>query len=252
MVAVAQNRNIIGLGLDASAAREIIARIQHHLDSADHHLESARQLLLDLKDGDGWKALGYKTWSACIKGEFGQHRSTIHRQLQAALVELDLSPNGQQLGTISERALRPLTSRAFDQGTRQAIVALAQEVVGEGGRVTSGVIESVIEGFKDMLASATTQDADGNQTPLSERMSADLVARVREKKIAHKEHMRRMDKPRDYIVGGKEAHWKEHESSTTGEDWASVSVQLDALQLEKFNTALKAGKAIYVSLWTED
>lgn len=243
---------MLGLGLDASAAREIVVRIQHHLDSADHHLESARQLLLDLKDGDGWKALGYKTWSACVKGEFGQHRSTIHRQLQAALVELDLSPNGQQLGTIPERALRELAKRDYDAEARKGIWAIANEAVGEGGKVTSGVVNVVIETIKEILVSEATDGADGVMHPLTERVHAQIVAAVREKKIAHKEHIRRMDKPRDYILGGKEAHWKEHENSTTGEDWAAVWVQLDALQLEKFNAAIRTNKPIYVSLWTEN
>lgn len=244
-------QNIIGLSMDAQSARATVERIQYHLETADHHLESARQLILDLKSSDGWKALGYKSWSACVAGEFGQHRTTIYRQLKAAVIELELLPNGQ-LGDIPERVLRPLTSRAFDQGTRQAIFALAQEVVSEGGKVTTGVIEDVIEGFKDMLRSGTTQDGDGNQTPLSERMSADLVARVRETRLAHKEHIKRMGKARDYIVGGRKLE-NVLPVTLNGSAKFSITAALEnSLEAEKLYAAMNAGKILYMSLWTED
>lgn len=242
---------VIGLDMDVETAQSHIKRINMHLTRADTELTNARSLIWELHEYGGWSALGYASWKACVTAEFEKSASTIYRQLNAAMVELDLSPNGQ-LGMITERTLRPLTKRAFDQGTRQAIFALAQEVVGEGGKVTSGIIETVIEGFKDMLASGTTQDSDGNQTLLSERMSADLVARVREKKIAHKEHIRRMDKPRDYILGGRKAQ-DLLDGFAGGRILFSILVEAGSdIEVEKIRQARKNNKPVYVSIWTED
>lgn len=247
---VALSGTIQGLAMDADTARHHIERIQEHMTRADHHVNQARKLILDLKEQEGWRVLGYKSWRACVMTEFNKKSSTVYRQLNAALVELELSPAGGNIGAIEERVLRPLTNRGFDSEARAAIWACAQEVVGAGGKVTSGVVEAVVDGFKDMLASGATQDGDGHQTALSERMGADLVARVRQVKIAHKEHIRGMDSKRDYLIGGAKVigirtnpHIQTARVDVTG---------LDGLQLDKIAEAKRLGKPIKISLWTEE
>lgn len=241
---------IVGLELDADTARHYIERIHEHLIRADYHVNQARKLILDLKEKDGWKVLGYSSWRDCINQEFEQHASTVYRQLNAALVELELSPNGR-LGEVNERVLRPLTKRNFNAEARQAIWAISQEIVGEGGKITSGITEAVVEGLTDMLRSGTTQSADGEQHAITEFMHADLVARVREKKIAHKEHIRRMDKQRDYILGGVEVEKITRGQLDAGKVAAILPIE-EGIVREKLLEALRLGKPIYVSLWTED
>jgi hypothetical protein len=248
MVAAAAS-SIIGLEMDADTARHHIERIQEHLTRGNYHLNQARKLILDLKANEGWKVLGYSSWRQCVQAEFETSSASIYRQLNAALVELDLSPIGG-IGKYNERVLRPLTKRSFNAEARQTIMQLSEQIVGVGGQVTSGVVEAVITGLEEMLSSGTTQDADGNQQPITEQMSADLIARVRETKIAHKEHMRRMDKQRNYILGGVET-----EKITRGQldrGLIAAIMPVDDLQRAKLLEALRSGKPIYGSLWTED
>lgn len=54
-------------------------------------LEHARDLLLDLYEREGWRALSYRSWRDCVKAEFGQNQATLYRQLQAAQIERDIS-----------------------------------------------------------------------------------------------------------------------------------------------------------------
>lgn len=243
--------SITNLNMDLDTARHHVERIREHLIRGDYHLNQARKLILDLKDLQGWQVLGYKSWRECVMTEFTQSSASVYRQLNAALIELEISPNGG-IGEINERVLRPLTKRNFDAEARQAIWAISQEIVSEGGKVTSGIVEAVVEGFKDMLASGAIQDADGNQHPISEQMHADLVARVRQVKLAQKDHIQRMGKERDYILGGRPIKTPSI-SIINGHTCVSVVFELDnSAEIEKLAESDRLGKKIYCSLWTED
>lgn len=49
-----------------------------------------RQLLLDLRDREGWKALGYTSFYECLRKEFNRSRQTYWRIVRAADVEASL------------------------------------------------------------------------------------------------------------------------------------------------------------------
>lgn len=246
--------SVLGLVLDAERARSHVDRIQHHLAQVDHHLSDARQLIWELKEYGGWKALGYKSWRECVQAEFEQSSASIYRQLGAALVELDISPTGR-IGEVNERVLRPLTRRQFDAQSRQLVWDISHEIVGEGGRVTSGVVEAVVEGLKDMLASGALQDSDGNQLPITDVMKSDLTARVREVKLAHKQHkqdIQHLDAKRTYILGGLPVEDVQHDGGGHVRLIVHVddSLILDNLYAAKRRMTLTE-KPIYISLWTE-
>lgn len=241
---------ITNLDMDFDTARHHIERIQEHLIRSDYHLNQARKLILELHEREGWKVLGYGSWRDCVMNEFNKSSSAVYRQLNAALVELELSPNGG-IGEINERVLRPLTKRDFNAEARQAIWAVSQQVVGEGGKVTTGVVEAVVTGLKDMLASGATQDAEGEQHPITEMMQADLVARVRQVRLAQKDHIKRMGKERDYVLGGR-AIKNTAISIINGHTCVSVVFEIDnSAELEKLAELDRLGKLIYCSLWTE-
>jgi hypothetical protein len=75
---------IVGVPMmDATEARAVVTRIKTHIDVA-------RGELLELKDREGWRALGYRSWGACAKAEFGGSAATLYRQLEAAEIARDL------------------------------------------------------------------------------------------------------------------------------------------------------------------
>lgn len=238
------NGTIINLDMDAETAAQHTRRIQEHIEQAGHHLAKARSLLWEVREYNGFEKLGYKSWRAYALEEFGKCSSMCYKEANAAQVELDLGLS--PIGTMHERALRPLAKAGYSAATRQALYGVALELVGDGGKVTSGVMEAVVTGLEEMLASGTTQDADGIQTPITTRMQADLLARVREKKIAHKEHVRRMDAKREYLCGGVPIERIFFYESV------QVIVRIDdPIQHEKMLAAAKTGHPIYLSLWTE-
>ena len=85
-------------------ARQCVARIAHHL-------EEARALLLALYEREGWRALGYDSWRACVTAEFAESQATLYRQLTAARIERTIShneKNGAPLPVLHALELAPL------------------------------------------------------------------------------------------------------------------------------------------------
>jgi hypothetical protein len=73
-------------------ARSTVARIKSSL-------EDIRTLLFDLKERQGWKALGYPTWERFITEEFAMSKRRANQLVNAYMVERILSPE-REVGTI--------------------------------------------------------------------------------------------------------------------------------------------------------
>lgn len=95
--------------MTADEARSVVRRI-------NHHLSSARDLLLDLYQREGWRALGYGSWEECVKEEFGKSRSYLYRQLAAGRLEKALS---LPVGDSPESHMRPLIEILDDDADRE-------------------------------------------------------------------------------------------------------------------------------------
>lgn len=98
-----------------------------------------RQKLSRLHDGEGWRALGYGTWSECVEAEFTFGRSYAHRLLEAAAVERRL-PIGD--GSLPESHARELARVPADR--QREVYRTATRLAGEG-KVTASLIASVAE-----------------------------------------------------------------------------------------------------------
>lgn len=66
-------------------ARAAVARIKRAA-------EDLCALLFDLKEREGWRALGYETWGECIRTEFQMSRQHAHRLINSHIVERVLAP----------------------------------------------------------------------------------------------------------------------------------------------------------------
>ena len=54
-------------------------------------LNDARELVLDLYEREGWRALGYASWRECVTAEFPQYsQSYLYRQLEAGSCSLSV------------------------------------------------------------------------------------------------------------------------------------------------------------------
>jgi hypothetical protein len=119
--------------LSAPQARRLVTSINNQ--SAD-----VRRLVLQLHEGQGWKALGYDSWKACVDGEFVFGRQHAYRLLEAAQVDMRVSPTGDT--KLPERHIREL---AVAPPARQAeVYAEAVRSAPESG-LTAEHIKSTVQ-----------------------------------------------------------------------------------------------------------
>jgi hypothetical protein len=136
-VAKANPAQVVGVPMmTAEQAEECLARIG---ESA----VSLRDALLDLDEREGWKALGYTSWRACVKDRFGdKSESYLYRLLQAAKIQREISPIGETarpLPTSQARVLGELP----DADTRRKVYAEATAET--NGKPTAAAIQSVAD-----------------------------------------------------------------------------------------------------------
>jgi hypothetical protein len=123
------------------------------VDDIKRGINTVRARIYDLDRRKGWKALGYRSFTACCMEEFPElHERTIRRQLYAAQIEdslkKELGPAGpKNLGDIPEKHLRPLVSVKNDPETLSAAFTMAKEIAQEenGGRLTETIVARAVE-----------------------------------------------------------------------------------------------------------
>ncbi|MDD5722681.1 MAG: hypothetical protein PHY29_02950 [Syntrophales bacterium] len=118
------------------------------IDSINNNLRNTRELLLDLYEREGWRALGYNNWRDCATGEFTVKQAHLYRELMAARVEQNISPIGEkpEVGKIPESHLRPLSGMNPDQQRE-----VYQEAVNTApdGKVTARHVQETVERMSD-------------------------------------------------------------------------------------------------------
>jgi hypothetical protein len=124
---------IVGVPMmDATEAREIVTRIKTRIDLA-------RGELLELHDREGWRALGYSSWGACAKAEFGGSAATLYRQLEAAEIARDLGDS--QFENLPTSQLQAVKGLPPDQGRH----ALEQAHAKAHGKPTARDVQAKVD-----------------------------------------------------------------------------------------------------------
>lgn len=113
-------------------------------------MNNLRAQIIDFHDREGWKALGYDSWTACVESEFEVGRRQIFYQLKAAQVEKNINDSLKSqcnscTESLPERTLRPLTSLPPED--QAPAYQLAKETAPEG-KVTARHVEKVVREIK--------------------------------------------------------------------------------------------------------
>lgn len=137
------------------------------------HAAEMGNLLLELKSRDGWRALGYATWSDCLAHEFAFSRKHLYELMRAAPVVERLSPMGYKLNTSQAVALA-----RYPVDLQVPIVQATRARYG-------GLTESRLTRVGDVLTQAVTTghvDADGEHPAALDMALAleDREARLRQ------------------------------------------------------------------------
>jgi len=123
------------------------------VDDIKKGINTVRARIYDLDRRKGWKALGYRSFTACCMEEFPElHERTIRQQLAAAKVETSLKELGaaapnHRIGDIPEKHLRPLVSVRNDDETLAAAFTKAQDIAEEEneGKLTEAIVTRAVE-----------------------------------------------------------------------------------------------------------
>lgn len=140
----------------------------------NHHMNSARALLLDLYERRGWQALGYASWRECAAVEFGDSQRHLYRQLEAAQIEQRIDPMGQ-IGSIAERQLRPLAALT----PMEQPIAWQEANERSDGKPTARVVEQIV---KEMRGESPTED-EALDPPMEPAQAADVREAARAPRI---------------------------------------------------------------------
>jgi len=124
------------------------------VDDIKRGINTVRARIYDLDRRKGWKALGYRSFTACCMQEFPElHERTIRKQLNAAQVEAKLKklgPIGPNTAELPETHLRPLVSVKNDDETLVAAFTSAQNIAKEEnqGKLTEAIVSRAVEALR--------------------------------------------------------------------------------------------------------
>jgi len=128
---------IVGVPMmDATEARQIVKNINRRLDQS-------RQELLELYDREGWRALGYGSWRACVKNEFEGSSTALYRQLTAAKVERELFGDSRIGNPLPASQLETIAKAA--PADRPKVIARADQIAGDTPRTAKHIQQAVTE-----------------------------------------------------------------------------------------------------------
>lgn len=139
--------------LTPSEAMVMAKGIRSALNSAAEDLSRADRDLMEFKDRKGWKAMGYKSWVACVAAEFEVSLRQVNHRIAGARIRLALEDQTTQIdeetGTrvpvsdpLPEKALRPLAGLPPEDV--RSIYAEARAAVPDG-KVTAKVIKAAAD-----------------------------------------------------------------------------------------------------------
>ena len=108
----------------------------------NEHVDDAYRLVLELRDRNGWKTLGYASWIECAVEEFGKSKGRVYQLLQAAQIKLEIEGDSTMVENVPERSLRPLAALDTPK-ERQEAWKEAKATAPDGKPTASHVKETV-------------------------------------------------------------------------------------------------------------
>ena len=115
------------------------AEARHLTESIRLSIQSSRAALLELYERQGWRALGYPSWAACVQAEFGQSFGNLYEVLRAAKTERAI---GRATGEIPTKYFRVLDGLDTDE-QKKAAYDLAEKIAPEGRPARQHVEQAV-------------------------------------------------------------------------------------------------------------
>jgi hypothetical protein len=131
---------------------------QEHVVAIKNSAADMGRRLLDLKEREGWRVLGYETWTACLQNEFAYSRNHLYELMKATPILESLSSTDYKLSMKAAVALAD-----YDEALHPAIVKTAKSRYGE---LTESNIKRVGEVVQTMTTTGHVDTGNGSMTPI--------------------------------------------------------------------------------------
>lgn len=175
---------VAAITLSRASAERLVIEIKAQLDGATRLIGHVRQGLVKLYDGQGWLALGYPSWRACVAEQFGTSAAQLYRELKAAHVEQSLSPTGGITGELPETHARELPA---NDPVAQAMIMTIAKNTAPGKKVTASHIRAVVTVIEDIVLTGAMDDGSGVMKPLGMLMDAAVTEEAYERLMRQKQ-----------------------------------------------------------------
>lgn len=134
----------VAADMNEAEARQVV-------DDIKRGINTVRARIYELDRRKGWKALGYRSFTACCMEEFPElHAKTVEQQLAAARVEAALQEFPACAGKIGDmpvRHARPLIELRHDPVALNDAYTKAQEIAKDenNGKLTEAIVTRAVE-----------------------------------------------------------------------------------------------------------
>lgn len=148
------------------------AEAELHVRAVNNAAADMGRHLIELRERQGWRALGYESWTACLRNEFTLCRSYLYELMSAAPVVERLStiPDMPQISTHAATALSD-----FDPDLQ---VTIARATLARYGSITEAGVRKVGAVYEESVRSGHVDTGSGVSTPVDAALTMEDVENV--------------------------------------------------------------------------
>jgi len=162
---------------DLTARRLTSNQARKLCDQIVHEALNLSELLTQLRDGEGWVALGYASWAACCETEFGYSKQHANRLIKSDQIRKQLVGSGGEVepigSTLSESQARELTN--VPESSRVEVIQAAHEVAeSEGRKMTAKDIKEAADAAKVTPEIVDEDEDKDGETPQADYLPEDF------------------------------------------------------------------------------
>lgn len=151
---------------------------QVHVDAINAHVLDIGRRLVDIRQREGWRALGYDCWTHFLEGEFAYSRKHLYELMRVAPVSEQLASVLPKVTTLSVKAMDTLAAYPYE--LRPAIALAAVKRYGE--KPTPSEMRRAADVLTEATFTGHVDTGNGTSTPIDAAFAqADYEAAQRQK-----------------------------------------------------------------------
>lgn len=131
--------------------------IQANIIAINNASQDIGRRLLEMREREAWKVLGYASWTAFLEGEFSYSRKHLYELMNAASV-LEVIPKGNKISTAAAAKL--------SQYPKELHIPIIQATQARYGAITESRLQRVGDMFQEVTRTGHCDTGNGISTPI--------------------------------------------------------------------------------------